>query len=114
MAQKVLSQVAINASELHAELKRIKDRDKDLGFRAQKSLDHLEALGVLSAEKAKELFEKLAKLEVPRLRDIHFHKIVDVLPVTAKDVKVALQGYNVTVSQESCKKIADLVAEFVE
>ena len=113
MAQKVISQVPVNASEVYAELKRIKERDKELGFRAQKTIDHLEGLGVLDSKKAKELFDKLMKLDIPRLRDVHFYKIIDVMPATAKDVKVALQQYNLTVSQENCKKIADVVAEYV-
>ena len=113
MAQKVMSQVAINASELHAELKRIKARDTELGFRAQKTLDYLESGDFLPEEKAKELYENLQKLDVPRLRDVHFHKLIDCLPTSAKDVKVVLQGYQVTVSQESCKKIADTIAEFL-
>ena len=113
MAQKIISQAPINSGELHAELKRIKDRDKELGFRAQKTIDYLESLDVLEAKKAKELMEKLLKLEIPRLREMHFHKIVDLKPTSAKDVKIILQGYNVTVTQENCKKIADTVAEFV-
>ena len=113
MVQKILSQVPMNSAELHAEMKRIKERDKELGFRAQKTVDYLESMVVLDAKKGKELMEKLLKLEVPRLRDVHFHKIIDLKPTTAQDVKIALQGYNLTVSQENCKKIADTVAEFV-
>ncbi len=114
MAQKVISQTPMNASELHGEMKRIKARDTELGFRAQKTLDYLEGGDFLAPEKAKELYDKLQKLEVPRLRDVHFHKLVDCLPTSAKDVKVVLQGYQVTVSQESCKKIADTIAEFAK
>ncbi len=113
MVQKILSQIPINASELHAEMKRIKERDKELGFRAQKTIDYLDSLNVLDVKKSRELMEKLLKLEIPRLRDVHFHKIVDIVPANAKDVKVALQQYNLTVSQENCKKIADVVAEYV-
>ncbi len=113
MAQKIISQMPINNSELHAEMKRIKARDTELGFRAQKTIDYLESLNVLDVKKAKELMDKLVKLEVPRLRDIHFHKMIDVMPTNAKDVKTALQQYNLTVSQDNCKKIADVVAEFV-
>jgi len=113
MVQKILSQVPINSAELHAEMKRIKERDKELGFRAQKTIDYLESMAVLEAKKGKELMDKLLKLEVPRLRDMHFHKIIDLKPTNAKDVKIALQGYNLTVSQENCKKIADTVAEYV-
>jgi len=114
MAQKIISQTPINSAELHAEMNRIKARDKELGFRAQKTIDYLESMGTLDAKKGKELMDKLLKLEVPRLRDMHFHKIIDLMSTNAKDVKIILQGYNVTVSQESCKKIADTVAEFAE
>ena len=111
--QKILSQNPINSAELHAEMKRIKKRDKELGFRAQKTVDYLESLGTLDAKKAKELMGKLLGLKVPRLRDMHFHKIIDLMPLTGKDVKIALQGYNVTVSQENCKKIADTVTDYL-
>ncbi len=113
MAQKILNTTPINSTELFAEMKRIKDRDKELGFRAQKTVDYLESMNVMDAKKGKELFDKLMKLDVPRLREMHFHKIVDLMPSNQKDVKTILQGYNVTVTAEACKKIADTVAEYV-
>lgn len=112
MTRKVLAQTAMNVSQLHSEMQRIKSRDAELGFRAQKTVDYLEQLEVLDEKKASELYGKLEKLEVPRLRDIHFHKLIDALPKNGNDVKVVLQSYNVTVSQESCKKIADVIAEY--
>ena len=113
MAQKILNTTPINSTELFSEMKRIKDRDKELGFRAQKTLDYLESMNIMDAKKGKELFDKLMKLEVPRLREMHFDKIVDLMPSNQKDVKTILQGYNVTVSAEACKKIADTVAEYL-
>lgn len=111
MSRTILSQIPISSAELYDELGRIKARDNELGFRAQKTFDHLESIGVLSSKKAGNLLEKLRKLEIPRLRDQHFLKIVDMMPCTIREVKVALQQYNLTVSQENCKKIADVVAE---
>ena len=64
--------------------------------------------------KAKELEEKLTKLNVPRLKEQHIHKIIDVLPTTVKDLKVVLQGYTLTVNNDNMKKIADTVNGFVE
>jgi DNA-directed RNA polymerase subunit F len=113
MAQKILNTTPINTTELFAEMKRIKDRDKELGFRAQKTVDYLESLNIMDSKKGRELFDKLMKLEIPRLREMHFHKIIDLMPSNQKDVKTILQGYNVTVSAEACKKIADAVAEYV-
>ncbi len=112
MALKVIEQASISASDLHEELKRIKKRDEELGFRAQKTVDYLESLNVVNEKKAKEMLEKLMALDVPRLREQHYHKVIDLMPKSDKDVKVALQGYNVTVTQENCKKIADVVAEY--
>lgn len=112
MTQQIISQTPINASDLYAEMKRIKERDSELGFRAQKTYDYLESMSLPSVKKAEELYKKLEELQVPRLRDMHFHKLIDARPVAAKDVKVVLQGYNVTVTQENCKKIADVIAEF--
>lgn len=112
MAQKIINQTAMNASQLHEEMKRIRKRDGELGFRAQKTVDYLESLHALPVKKADELYKKLEGLNVPRLRDVHFHKLIDTLPSTEKDVKVVLQGYSVTVTQENCKKIASVIEEY--
>ncbi len=113
MTQKILNQTPINNSQLHAEMKRIQKRDEEIGFRAQKTVDYLESLGTLDAKKGEDLYKKLEELNVPRLRDVHFHKLIDTMPVSTKDVKVILQGYAVTVTQENCKKIADVVSDFL-
>jgi len=110
--REVISQTPINSSQLKAEMDVIKKRDETLGFRAQKTVDYLESMGPLPEKKAEELYKKLEALSVPRLRDVHFHKIIDIMPRSSNEVKTVLQGYNVTVSAESCKKIADVVAEF--
>lgn len=110
--RQVMSQTPINSSILKSEMDAIKARDNELGFRAQKTVDYLESMGPLPEKKAQELYKKLEALAVPRLRDIHFHKIIDIMPKSSNEVKTVLQGYNVTVSAESCKKIADVVVEF--
>lgn len=110
--REVISQTPMNASQLKTQMDVIKKRDETLGFRAQKTVDYLESVESLDEKKADELFKKLEALAVPRLRDVHFHKLIDIMPKSANEVKTVLQGYNVTVSAESCKKIADVVAEF--
>jgi DNA-directed RNA polymerase subunit F len=67
----------------------------------------------LEYSKAKELFDKLNKLNVPRLKENHIVKLVDLLPITVDDVKLVLQGYTITVNQENIKKIAKTIEEFV-
>lgn len=114
MGIEIVSSSPTNTALLKAELQKIKERDGELNFRAQKTLEYLEQFCKLEEKKAKELYDKLEALNVPRLRDIHFNKLIDIMPSHVNDVKVALQGYNITVTNENCKKIAETVAEFVE
>lgn len=111
MARKILSETPINASEVKGILEEIQQREKELSFRAQRTLEHLQATNVLPPKKAKELENALAKLEIPRLKDQYVHKLIDILPKTQDEVKLILQGYALTVTNENCKKIADTIAE---
>jgi len=109
---KILSETPINLYQLNDELKSIKKRDKELNFRASKTEDYLNSM--VQLKEHDELYKKLVGLEIPRLREQHMHKIVELLPTTVQDLKVVLQGYTLNISQENMKKIASLVAEFVE
>jgi DNA-directed RNA polymerase subunit F len=114
MTHKVISESPTNASDVKKVLEEVREKDKELGFRAQRALDHLESISTLSAKKAKELENALAKLEIPRMKEQHIHKLIDVLPKTPEDVKLILQGYALTVTNENCKKIADTIVEIAK
>jgi DNA-directed RNA polymerase subunit F len=114
MTHKIISEAPTNSSEVKKVLEQVREKDKELGFRAQRCLDHLESTGTLSAKKAKDLEEALSKLEIPRMKEQHIHKLIDVLPKTPEDVKLILQGYALTVTNENCKKIADTIAEIAK
>jgi len=114
MKFKVISETAMGLNDVKEELSKIREKDKELTFRAQKTMDYLEQTMTLSAAQAKDLFTKIVKLEVPRLKESHAHKLVDVLPLSSKDVKTVLQGYAVTITNDNLKKIADTIAEFTQ
>jgi len=106
MKEKIIAERPISGPELREML----EKRKDLGFRAQKTLDHLQ--NVVKVGKVSDLLKKLEGLEVPRLRDVHFCKVIDLMPTTADDVKVALAPFNLTITKENLQKIAELVKEY--
>jgi DNA-directed RNA polymerase subunit F len=112
MAVNIISEQPLLSAEVRERLEKIKDKEGELNFRAQKTLDHLQQFSH-EQKKAKQVFEALQKLEIPRLRDQHIIKLVDIMPATEADVKITLQGYNVTVTAENMKKIAETIAGFV-
>ncbi len=108
----IVSETPINIYQLKKELERIKKRDSELNFRANRTEEYLGQITAL--KNTDELFSKIMALNIPRLRELHVHKIIDTAPTNLSEIKVALQGYPITISNESLKKIADTVNEFLE
>lgn len=109
---KVLLEIPMPMAEVKEELKNIKKRDGELGVRAGKTEEYLNEFCRMDLMKARDLYEKIEKLKIPRLRDQHIWKIVDVLPKTIDELKVVLQAYTVSVTQENMKKIVKVVDGF--
>ncbi len=108
----ILSEKPMNIFELKEELKKIKKRDEELNFRSNKTEDYLTQMP--SFKKSDELSKKISKLNIPRLREQHINKIIDILPTTVESLKVILQGYTITVNNENMKKIIDAVNSLIE
>ena len=109
----VLEKTPTNIVEVKAALEKIKAKEPELNFRAAKTEEYAQDFAKITQKQAKELISALQKLEIPRLRDAHMHKLVDIMPVSDKHVKIVLASYNLTPTAENCKKIAETVAEFV-
>ncbi|MFH0868424.1 MAG: hypothetical protein V1831_03865 [Candidatus Woesearchaeota archaeon] len=111
MAVQIISETPINEHQLKEELAKIKKRDQELNIRATKTEDHLEHIKTYKG--VEDLFDKISKLGIPRLKEQHIHKIIDIMPATIKDLKVVMQGYTISINNENIKKIVDAVNKFV-
>ena len=107
----IIQEKPIVLAELKEHLEKLKKATPELNFRAERTLEYVEQFTVLSMKKATALKENIEKLQVPRLREEHIVKIVDILPTTQEEAKALLSGYTLTVTNENLKKIADLVKE---
>ena len=105
----IIQESPISMADLKEELSKIKKKDEKLNFRAEKTEEYLNQFTILSLKKYQELKEKLEKLKIPRLKEEHIIKIVDLVPLSAEEVKSILQGYTITVTNDNLKKIADCV-----
>lgn len=109
---KILSETPISLAHLKADLDRIKARDTELNFRGQKTDEHLQIFAKLTVDEADELKKKLDALEIPRLKEEIVIKLLDLLPSSSEDLKVIMQGYNLTLTADNLKKIADVIGEY--
>ncbi len=109
----IIKEEPISMVELKTELSKIRRRDKELNFRANKTDEYVKQFVSIDAKKAQELQEKIESLDIPRLKDIHIKKIVDILPKKPEDLKITLEAYPITISAENQKKIVSVVSEFI-
>lgn len=107
MAMSILSETPISAYQLKEELEKIKRRDKELNFRASKAEEHLNSIG--TPKNFDDLYEKISKLDIARLKDQHIKKILDIMPKSINELKVVMQGYTLSVTSENMKKIVDII-----
>jgi len=110
---KVLEEKPISMAQLKEEIKEIKKRDEELGFRTAKVSEHLEVLKILKEKDAEEAFGKLEKLNVPRLKEGHIYKIIDLMPTNMVELKNITQSYALTITNDNLEKILDAIAEYL-
>ena len=105
----IIEKTPMSLTDLKAEITRISKRDEETGFRTGKTLEYVNSFSALSKTAYVDLKKKIEELNVPRLKEEHITKILDILPKTENDVAVVLQGYTLTVSKENIKKIVDII-----
>ena len=91
----------------------IQKRDSELNPLSTRLHEYLDAFVTLSPSKKEELKKKLAGLELTRLKEEHFAKIIDFLPTTANELKVVLQAYPLSLPKKDQDSILGVVKEFL-
>jgi DNA-directed RNA polymerase subunit F len=109
----VVEKKSISMAALKEDLAEIKKRDTELSFRGNKTEEYLNEFATLKPKQAEELYKKIEGINIPRLKDSHINKIIDLMPASVAELKVIMQGYALPVTNENLKKIVDCVAEFI-
>ncbi|MFH1181561.1 MAG: hypothetical protein V1702_01250 [Candidatus Woesearchaeota archaeon] len=110
----VISETPIPLSQVKEAVDVIKKRDKEPNFRVKKMEEYLNSFSSISTAKSRELVEKLTQLNVPRMKEMHIYKIVDLMPSNVEDLKMILQPYALTVNNENLNKIIGTVKDYVK
>lgn len=113
MEPKTISQVPLSLAELKQEIGKIRQREKEPSIRITRTEDYLNAFVEISPEAGKELKAAISKLGINRLKDEHICKIIDLLPRTAAELKLLMQGSAVSLTNDAVNKIVETVNEFL-
>ncbi len=113
MNPKIQEQIPISIYDLKKEIAKIKKRSKELSIRSGKTEDYINQYTVLKQSEADALEQDLIKLNIPRLKELHIKKILDVLPATVEELKVTFSGYTLTVNKDNQQKIASVIKKYL-
>ncbi len=108
----VLSEVPITLGEVNERLNSIEKRDKELNEVATKAKAYAEHFVKLDKKKTKELKKELEDLNIPRLKDRHYVKLIDMLPEYIDSLRTVFVGETVTVKQEDLNRILEVIKKY--
>ena len=109
---KILNSVPLSLTETKEKLQAIKKKDKELNFRANKTLEYLNENTKLNTKDASEFKEKLQSLNIPRLKEHNIIKIIDTLPITLDSLKMLFANEAITLKEEEFNKILEVIREY--
>ncbi len=106
----IVEETPLAMVEVRELLTKIKKRDEELNFRANKTYEYLTEFAKLKPKEFEEIKQKLQALDVPRVKEQHILKLIDLLPKTVEEARTILGSYNLTVSAENLKKIIEITS----
>lgn len=98
-------------ADVKAILHTFEKRDGELNYLSNKAKEYLEQFQPVSEKKREELYAKLVGLNLVRLKEEHFCKIIDFLPKTQEELKAVLQSYPLSLSKNDQESIAAAIRE---
>jgi DNA-directed RNA polymerase subunit F len=86
-------------------------KDGELNFRANKTLEYLNTIPIMKKKDGEKVVAELSKLDIPRMKEVHMHKLIDAHPTTVEEIKSVLSAYTLTVTKENLEKIHEVLSK---
>ncbi len=113
MNPKIQEQTPISIYDLKKEITKIKKRKKELSIRTGKTEEYINQYTVLKQSQAESLEKDIIKLNIPRLKEHHIKKLLDLLPASVEELKVIFSGYTLTVNKDNQQKIISVIKKYL-
>lgn len=107
----ITSKEPMSLSAVADALASLEKRDGELNFRARRVKEYLDQIKPLSIKEAKQIEEKLAQLDITRLKSQHVAKLIDLHPRDLDTLKALFSSEHVTLKNEDFEKILTVLKE---
>lgn len=89
-----------------------KEEETELTYREEKVQDFLKKRATLSVEEYAKLKKELESLDIPRLEESHFIKIIDLMPKNGTQLRAITSHTGVILVDENVTKILDVLKAY--
>lgn len=106
----IVEEMPLSLAELKEKLDALmKEGEGKLSYRGEKTKTYIDAFVEMKGKEAQALTEKIIALNIPRLKDRHVVKIVDVMPKDIDSLRLLFSNETITIKEEDLKKILDVI-----
>ncbi len=100
----------VSLSDVKNKLNKISKDREELLYEQKIALEHAQKFVKLNVTDTKKLIKDLSKLDF--IKEMHVHKIADILPTTVDDVKTLFAKERINLSDKEIKEIINIVAKY--
>lgn len=103
----------VTLSEVKSTLNHIQERDGELNFRGNKTVEYLNEITTISDDDRAKVMEELAALDITRLRPEIVAKLVDFLPQTDIELDLVMKSFGtVTLPKDQLDSILNVCKNY--
>ena len=106
----VLEESPLSIVDLKKALKGLQ-AEAPLSYRGEKTKTYLESFELYSEKESLDLVKKITDLNIPRLKERHIVKVIDVMPKDLDSLRLLLATDTLTIKDEDLKKILDVIPQ---
>lgn len=112
VGKEIISEKPVSIAQVRQILEDI-SKKSDLRYEQRLALAYAQEFAKLTAEESEQLYKELVALNIPRLKDEHIVKIIDILPRTPSELNVILAKDKISLKKELQNEILSVVKKYI-
>ncbi len=104
----VIEKKPVTIVKARAILKEIKKKN----YAQNMAFEYASKFSKLTEKKAEKLLEELSQAGIPRIKDRHLVKLVDIMPESPEEIRAVFLKEDITLNKEDIDKILEVLAKY--
>ena len=109
---KILSTEPISNSEVADILNKKANENDEISYREEKTIEYLKKTVKNDLKKFNEIKDDLKKLEIPRLEENHYIKIIEIMPKNGTELRAIISNSGAIIVDENVTKVLDILKKY--